>query len=409
MVVCSIKRFFDIVITLLMMALLSILILLTAMLIRVVLGAPVIFKQERPGKYGKPFFLYKFRTMTIKYDKNGNLLSDQMRLTKTGRFIRKLSLDELPQLFNVLKGDISLVGPRPLLMEYLPLYTKEQARRHEVKPGMTGWAQINGRNSISWEERFTYDVWYVDHQSFWLDMKILVLTIFKVFKSEGIHQAGHATMEKFTGTGSSKLHRIVLVGAGGHSKVIQDIIALKKDMQLTVVIDDAFNRVIEQGGIIYAPTTYLNNLDVSQYRFCLAIGSNQVRRRLFEQYTLPLSSYITLIHPQSIISPSAQIGHGTVVMAGAIIHAGTSIGHHSIINTGSIIEHDNDIADFVHISPHATLAGTVIVGEGSQIGASATVIQNKQIGRWSMIGAGAVVISHVEDDTTVVGIPARPI
>jgi sugar transferase EpsL len=138
--------------------------------------------------------------MTDKRDANGALLPDDVRLTKTGKVIRKLSLDELPQLFNVLKGDISLVGPRPLLMEYLPLYTKEQARRHEVKPGITGWAQVNGRNAISWEEKFDLDVWYVDHQSFWLDIKILFLTVLKVFKSEGINQDGQATMEKFKGS-----------------------------------------------------------------------------------------------------------------------------------------------------------------------------------------------------------------
>ncbi|MBM7599922.1 sugar transferase EpsL [Virgibacillus halotolerans] len=137
--------------------------------------------------------------MTDKRDEEGTLLPDNVRLTKTGKIIRKLSLDELPQLFNVLKGDISLVGPRPLLMEYLPLYTKEQARRHELKPGITGWAQVNGRNAISWEEKFELDVWYVDHQSFWLDIKILFMTVLKVFKSEGINQDGQATIEKFKG------------------------------------------------------------------------------------------------------------------------------------------------------------------------------------------------------------------
>lgn len=142
--------------------------------------------------------------MTDKRDANGELLPDAVRLTKAGKIIRKLSLDELPQLFNVLKGDISLVGPRPLLMEYLPLYTKEQARRHEVKPGITGWAQVNGRNAISWEEKFDLDVWYVDHQSFWFDIKILFLTVLKVFKSEGISQDGQATMEKFKGSDERK-------------------------------------------------------------------------------------------------------------------------------------------------------------------------------------------------------------
>jgi|SRR5690625_7307 len=184
---------------------LSIPILATALVVRWKLGSPVIFKQKRPGLFDKPFYVYKFRTMTDEKDASGSLLPDEVRLTKTGKLIRKLSLDELPQLFNVLKGDLSLVGPRPLLTEYLPLYTKEQARRHDVKPGITGWAQVNGRNAISWEEKFEHDVWYVDNQSFWLDIKILFLTVLKVFKSEGINQEGQSTIQKFEGSVERKV------------------------------------------------------------------------------------------------------------------------------------------------------------------------------------------------------------
>ena len=174
--------------------------LITAIIVRLFLGSPIIFKQIRPGLNGKPFEVYKFRSMNDKRDKDGELLPDDIRLTTVGKILRKLSLDELPQLFNVLKGDISLVGPRPLLLEYLPLYTERQSRRHEVKPGITGWAQVNGRNAISWEEKFELDVWYVDNRTFWLDIKILFMTIKKVFKSEGINQSGKATMEKFKGS-----------------------------------------------------------------------------------------------------------------------------------------------------------------------------------------------------------------
>jgi len=200
----KIKRTFDFIVSLIAIILLSLFIAITAIIVRLKLGSPVIFKQQRPGLHGKPFYVYKFRTMTDKRDAKGELLPDDVRLTKTGKLIRKLSLDELPQLFNVLKGDISLVGPRPLLMEYLPLYSKEQARRHEVKPGITGWAQVNGRNAIGWEEKFDLDVWYVDHQSFWLDIKILFFTVLKVFKSEGINQDGQATIEKFKGSDERK-------------------------------------------------------------------------------------------------------------------------------------------------------------------------------------------------------------
>ncbi|WP_059173068.1 sugar transferase [Bacillus sp. FJAT-27445] len=194
------KRLVDFTCAIIGLAFLWPVILLTAFLVRIRLGSPVLFKQQRPGLHGNPFYVYKFRTMTDERGGNGALLPDDVRLTGFGKMLRKWSLDELPQLLNVLKGDLSLVGPRPLLMEYLELYTEDQARRHEVRPGITGWAQVNGRNDISWEEKFALDVWYVDNQSFWLDMKILFMTFYKVVKSEGINQKGIATVEKFAGS-----------------------------------------------------------------------------------------------------------------------------------------------------------------------------------------------------------------
>jgi sugar transferase EpsL len=175
------------------------LIAVTAALVFCAVGRPILFAQRRPGKEGRLFTLYKFRTMTNTVDGAGKPLSDAERLTRMGRFMRSYSLDELPQLWNVLRGDMSLVGPRPLLVEYLPLYSAEQTRRHEVRPGVTGWAQVNGRNAQSWEERLRLDVWYVDHRSFGLDLRILFLTIMKTFRSEGVSQPGHATMPRFTG------------------------------------------------------------------------------------------------------------------------------------------------------------------------------------------------------------------
>lgn len=194
------KRVVDMTLALLGGLILCPVLLVTAFLVRINLGSPVLFKQQRPGLNAKPFYVYKFRTMTDQQDADGQLLPDEVRLTPFGKLLRKLSLDELPQLFNVFKGDLSLVGPRPLLMQYLPLYSPEQARRHEVRPGITGWAQINGRNAISWDDKFKLDVWYVDNQSFLLDLRILVMTLKKVFIREGISQVGHATMEKFKGT-----------------------------------------------------------------------------------------------------------------------------------------------------------------------------------------------------------------
>ncbi len=193
------KRLIDVILSASALLLLAPIIVLLFFLIRIKIGFPAFFSQNRPGLYGKPFRMIKFRTMTDALDTEGRLLSDTERLTSFGRFLRAASLDELPELWNVLRGDMSLVGPRPLLMEYLPLYTPEQARRHEVRPGITGWAQVNGRNALSWEKKFQLDVWYVDHQSFWLDIKILLLTIKKVLLRDGISAAGEATMTKFEG------------------------------------------------------------------------------------------------------------------------------------------------------------------------------------------------------------------
>ena len=194
------KRAFDIVISSILLLLLLLPLLILAAMIRIKLGSPILFAQVRPGLGGAPFTLLKFRTMTDAVDASGNVLRDEDRLTPIGQLLRRTSLDELPELWNVLKGDMSLVGPRPLLMEYLPLYSQEQNRRHEVRPGITGWAQVNGRNLLNWDERFKLDVWYVDQHSFLLDIKILILTIQKVIKREGISANGEATMSKFKGS-----------------------------------------------------------------------------------------------------------------------------------------------------------------------------------------------------------------
>jgi lipopolysaccharide/colanic/teichoic acid biosynthesis glycosyltransferase len=194
------KRIFDLLLAALGLVILSPILLLAAVLVRIYHGSPVIFTQKRPGFKGTPFHIYKFRTMTDARDKSGKPLPDSERLTRLGRFLRASSLDELPELFNVLRGEMSIVGPRPLLMQYLERYTPEQARRHDVLPGITGWAQVNGRNALTWEDKFRLDVWYVDHWSLWLDIKIILLTVWKVLKREGISQPGHATAEEFLGS-----------------------------------------------------------------------------------------------------------------------------------------------------------------------------------------------------------------
>lgn len=199
------KRVFDIVVAFGLLLLFLPLLAGVSLAVYIVLGNPMLLRQIRPGQHGKPFILYKFRTMTEERDSNGNLLADADRLTSFGRWLRSLSLDELPQLFNVLRGDMSLVGPRPLLMEYLPLFSTEQNRRHEVRPGITGWAQVNGRNAISWDEKFLLDVWYVDNFSFMLDLKILLMTALRVIRQSGVNQSGNATMSRFTGSSNEKI------------------------------------------------------------------------------------------------------------------------------------------------------------------------------------------------------------
>ncbi|MCK6581118.1 MAG: sugar transferase [Anaerolineae bacterium] len=194
------KRLFDVAAGLLALVVLSPVMLLVALYVRVRLGSPILFKQQRPGLCGKPFTIYKFRTMNNARDADGNLLPDTQRLGRVGRVLRASSLDELPEIINVLKGEMSLVGPRPLLMQYLALYASEQARRHEVRPGITGAAQINGRNEITWEQKFERDVWYVDHYTFLLDVKIMAYTVIKIVRREGISKQGHATTEAFIGS-----------------------------------------------------------------------------------------------------------------------------------------------------------------------------------------------------------------
>lgn len=200
------KRLLDVVASGLGLLALSPVIVVVAVLVRLKLGSPIFFRQQRPGRAGLSFDMVKFRTMRDAVDARGNALPDEERMTCLGSFLRSSSLDELPELWNVFKGDMSLVGPRPLLMEYLPLYSAKQARRHEVRPGVTGWAQVNGRNAISWEEKFRLDVWYVDNHSFWLDIKILLMTVKKVFVRDGISADGQATMTRFTGSDTEDNH-----------------------------------------------------------------------------------------------------------------------------------------------------------------------------------------------------------
>ncbi|HFC8488753.1 TPA: NeuD/PglB/VioB family sugar acetyltransferase [Neisseria meningitidis] len=400
----AVKRLFDIIASASGLIVLSPVFLILVYLIRKNLGSPVFFIQERPGKDGRPFKMIKFRSMRDAIDKDGNPLPDSERLTDFGKKLRATSLDELPELWNVLKGEMSLVGPRPLLMGYLPLYNEFQNRRHEMKPGVTGWAQVNGRNALSWDEKFSCDVWYIDHYSFWLDMKILFLTVKKVFIKEGISAEGEATMPPFTGN-----RKLAVIGAGGHGKVVAELAAALGTYGEIVFLDDRAQSSINGFPVIGTTLLLENSLSPEQYDVAVAVGNNRIRRQIAEKAATLGFSLPVLIHPNAYVSPSATVGQGSVVMAQAVVQAGSVLKDGVIVNTAATVDHDCLLDAFVHISPGAHLSGNTHIGEESWIGTGACSRQQIRIGSRATIGAGAVVVRDVSDGMTVAGNPAKPL
>ncbi len=405
------KRLLDLTLALSALLFLAPVLLLVAVLVRIKLGSPILFRQVRPGLHGQPFTMFKFRTMRDLYDQNGKLLPDADRLTSFGRFLRRSSLDELPELFNVLKGEMSLVGPRPLLVHYLALYTPPQMRRHEVPPGITGWAQVNGRNRLAWEQKFVLDVWYVDHLSFLLDLKIILLTLWKIGKQEGICQPARATIDEFRGP--KAMPNVLLIGAGGHAQVVADILLRSQeasgenDVSLLGYLDDnpnlqkkAFLEKVVLGGIAALD-------QIAHDSLIIAIGDNVTRRILFEKFQARKEAFAIAKHPSAIVAPDVLIGEGTMLCAGTIVNPGTRLGKNVILNTGCTIDHHSSIGDHVHVAPGAHLGGEVEVGEGTLIGIGAIVLPGVHIGSWSIIGAGAVVTTNVPNQALVIGVPGR--
>lgn len=398
------KRLFDIVASASGLIILSPVFLILVYLIRKNLGSPVFFIQERPGKDGKPFKMIKFRSMRDAIDKDGNPLPDSERLTDFGKKLRATSLDELPELWNVLKGEMSLVGPRPLLMGYLPLYNEFQNRRHEMKPGVTGWAQVNGRNALSWDEKFACDIWYIDHFSFWLDMKILFLTVKKVFIKEGISAEGEATMPPFTGN-----CKLAVIGAGGHGKVVAELAAALGTYGEIVFLDDRAQGSINGFPVIGTTLLLENSLSPEQFDIAVAVGNNRIRRQIAEKAAALGFALPVLIHPDAYVSPSATVGQGSVVMAKAAVQAGSVLKDGVIVNTAATVDHDCLLDAFVHISPGAHLSGNTHIGEESWIGTGACSRQQIRIGSRATIGAGAVIVCDIPDGMTVAGNPAKPL
>lgn len=401
-----IKRTFDIISSVLGLIILSPVFIVVAWKVKNNLGTPVLFRQKRPGKDGKPFEMIKFRSMRDSKDENGNVLPDKDRRTPFGNKLRSTSLDELPELWNVLKGDMSIVGPRPLLMEYLPLYNEEQHRRHEVRPGITGWAQVNGRNAISWDDKFKLDVWYVDNKSLIVDIKIIIKTVKKVLFREDINTNSEITMPKFSG---NKKETLAILGASGHGKVLADI-AEQTGWDRVVFFDDAWPSVSNNGGweVIGGSSELLDSLD-SYSGVIVAIGNNEVRHSKLKQLIEVNANLVTLIHPSAVISKYSSIGVGSVVVANAVINSHTKIGFGAIINTSSSVGHDCVFGDAVHVCPGARIAGGVQIDDKSWVGVGSSIKQLVEIGSGTTIGAGAAVVSNIPSFVTAVGVPAKVI
>lgn len=368
--------------------------------VRIFLGSPAFFVQTRPGLNGRPFRIIKFRTMRDLCDSSGRPLPDEDRVCPFGQWLRSTSLDELPELWNVACGDMSLVGPRPLLMEYLPHYTHQQLRRHQVRPGVTGLAQVEGRNRLSWPSRLALDVEYVDKCSFWLDIKILAKTLWKVALRDGISVAGRVTAEPLV-----PLSPLIVIGAGGHSAVVRAVLNDMGESIDSVYDDDAVRWGSSVGGaLVDGPVEKLR--DRGRLRAIVAVGDNQARKRLTGLVSM---CWARAIHPTACIHGSVAIGQGSVVFAGAVLQPNCSVGSHVIVNTGALVDHDCKIGDFASIGPGAVLSGGVIVGEGAMIGAGATVLPGRAIGRFAKIGAGATVTRDIPDEATALGSPARAV
>lgn len=395
------KRLFDIVFAIGLLALLIPVLILVAVLVKVFIGSPIFFRQIRPGKNGNPFELIKFRTMTNAKDVNGCLLKDSHRKTGFGEWLRKSSLDELPELWNILCGDMSFVGPRPLLMEYLKHYNDLQNKRHCVRPGLTGLAQINGRNNLSWEEKFEFDIEYVEKYDFLLDLRIISKTVLKVLQRDGVNPKGDVSVNRFDESFS-----VTVIGAGGHAKMILSVLR-ENAFHIKACYDDDSSKwkKLILGVPIDGPVSKVKSL--KKCRSVLAIGDNLFRAELVKN--LGALDWLTVISSSAIIDESVQIGEGTVVAAGAVLQPASSIGKHVIINTGATLDHDVVIRDFVSIGPNATLSGGVVVGPLCMLGAGCIILPGVTIGEKARIGAGAVVTKNVKAGDTVVGCPAKPV
>jgi sugar O-acyltransferase (sialic acid O-acetyltransferase NeuD family) len=401
------KRVFDFCTALTALALLSPLLVIISLAVVLDSGFPVIFSQWRTGGGGRQFLILKFRTMTRAINESGSACplpgNDASRITRVGKVLRSFSLDELPQFFNVLKGDMSLVGPRPTLPYQVQRYDSRQRRRLLVKPGLTGWAQVNGRNLLNWRERIELDLWYIDNCSFFLDLSILFKTVKVVLKREGTD----AVIDDI-----SAAEEVVIAGAGGHGRVVADALqaACAAGIFLGFLDDNQELKGLKAGGFpVLGPPASIPGLYQKHPALLalVAIGDNSRRKITAEELSRSGVKFTKVIHPRATIAAGVSIGQGTVVLAGAVINSGARIGCHVIINTSAIVEHDCIIEDYTHISPGAKLGGGACIGEGAWIGIGAVVLPGRKVGSRALVGAGAVVVRDIPANVVARGMPAR--
>lgn len=395
----------DRVLSLVALVVLSPLLFCVSLLVRFRLGKPIFFSQVRPGYKGRPFRLWKFRTMLDSCDAAGNVLPDAQRMTPFGKFLRSTSLDELPELWNILCGHMSFVGPRPLLMEYLSRYSKSQRQRHDVLPGLTGLAQVKGRNQLSWKNKFRYDLFYVRKYNVAIDLFVLLKTVEKVFARDGITDGKSVSNSKF-----SQEKAVAIIGAGGHARVV--ISTLRScGINVLEIYDD--NREIigtnVDGVPVVARIDALSNKPCQNVNAIIAIGSNERRHQIVKSFEGTKINWKTVIHKNAIVDPTVLIGKGTFVAAGVVIQANTKIGSHVIVNTRASVDHDCVIADFSHIGPGSIFTGGVVTEEESFVGAGCKVLPGLRIGKQAIAGAGSVITKNINDSTTVIGCPARTV
>ena len=367
--------------------------------------------------------LLKFRTMSDGRDAGGKLLPDADRMTRVGRLLRATSLDELPQLWNVLHGDISLVGPRPLLMEYLSRYSPQQARRHDVMPGITGWAQINGRNALTWKEKFALDIWYVDNWTMMLDLRIVMLTFMRVLKRDGISRAGHVTMPEFMGANVAaplksrdrdvgvKMN-LCIYCSGGFGKEVLDIARrLNRAHSLwdrIVFLDDMREESSFYGADVFRLEAARERFGAAAMQAVIANGEPFVRKALLEKLDKAGIDTASLVDDRAVISETATIGAGAIIFPGCFVSSMAVIGRNIAIIAGSTIGHDTVFGDNCMVSGQVNIGGGCSIGSESYLGMGAQVKEHTRIGRAAIVGMGSIVFADIPDEVIALGNPCRP-